>query len=1263
MIVGTACVLLLTARGINAQNPSIAGGGGGLCGDFKCQTNEECISDDYGYLYCKVTAGMPCGDFKCQPDEICTMDTEGYSYCQSNNLVTDPCETWSCTEREICITDEAGSPFCLQVEGPWGMMCGDFECQPTETCATDDSGYSYCKPYDMGTDPCENWYCNENEVCSVDDAGFPFCKGFNDNMCGDMVCGFDEICKSDEFGNLYCGTRGVLCGEIECQSDEKCEVNEFGSYCIFNDVKMNPCENWYCNANEVCLVENGLALCVTPCGDFNCKPAETCETDDYGYSYCKPYDVSTNPCENWYCNANEVCSVENGLALCVTPCGDFNCKPAETCETDVGGYSYCKSSDADTDPCSNWYCNENEVCSVDQAGLAFCMVVDGVQCGDVVCQLGEICTMDTEGYSYCQSNNLVTDPCETWSCTEREICITDEAGSPFCLQVEGPWGMMCGDFECQPTETCATDDSGYSYCKPYDMGTDPCENWYCNENEVCSVDDAGFPFCKGFNDNMCGDMVCGFDEICKSDEFGNLYCGTRGVLCGEIECQSDEKCEVSEFGSYCIFNDVKMNPCENWYCNANEVCSVENGLALCVTPCGDFNCKPAETCETDVGGYSYCKSSDADTDPCSNWYCNENEVCSVDQAGLAFCMVVDGVQCGDVVCQLGEICTMDTEGYSYCQSNNLVTDPCETWSCTEREICITDEAGSPFCSQVEGPWGMMCGDFECQPTETCATDDSGYSYCKPYDMGTDPCENWYCNENEVCSVDDSGFPFCKGFNDNMCGDMVCGFDEICKSDEFGNLYCGARGVLCGEIECQSDEKCEVNEFGSYCIFNDVKMNPCENWYCNANEVCSVENGLALCVTPCGDFNCKPAETCETDDYGYSYCKSSDFIADPCENWYCNENEVCTTDENGLAFCHGGVWCGFVICQAGETCSMDTNGESYCKANRMDVDSCEYCSSTEVCIEGSCFDQSIMCGETICTEGEKCEYRSHVGYFTCIAPCGEDNFCGKNEKCLFDKNGGQYCAIDTERPQMDPCGLTFCNGVDEVCSNGSCELLATSTPVTKSIIVKGTFGLGDCSEFQVVFEQQLSQIIKSILKDEYATITFGCGSIHFIAQGNVANNISITQFEKALKSYISNHPELRSVLGPQNAFRFKSLPHNGVETCDISHGTGLLSDGICFINRCFPGYHLQHGQYGYACINNTPTVDNSRVHSSDNDLKIILIVSLSVGACLFIIVIISLCYWGCTKKESSEVDLPAITVCPAVYPVYDVIEKDDMIESL
>eukprot|EP01060_Flectonema_neradi_P018225 TRINITY_DN2502_c0_g1_i8.p1 TRINITY_DN2502_c0_g1~~TRINITY_DN2502_c0_g1_i8.p1 ORF type:complete len:919 (+),score=160.73 TRINITY_DN2502_c0_g1_i8:48-2759(+) len=814
-------------------------------------------------------------------------------------------------------------------------------------------------------------------------------------------------------------------------------------------------------------------------------------------------------------------------------------------------------------------CPAGETCVTDSTGAALCRPTNGsMPCGNAVCQPGEMCDMTIAGAPVCVMHNGGM-PCGNINCQPGEVCNMTTTGAPVCVMHNG--GMPCGNINCQPGEICDMTTTGVPTCTKYPRGM-PCGGVDCKPWEMCS-NETGAPVCKSMNTTVtCGTMQCPPGEMCSMDSNGVPVCRATGggMFCGNVNCQPGEICDMD----------------------------VVTGAPVCVNhkggmPCGNI---PGEVCNMTTTGAPVCVMHNGGN-------CQPGEICNMTTAGAPVCVAHSGgMPCGNVNCQPGEICDLDVAtGTFVCVMHNRGM-PCGNSNCKPGEMCDMT-SGAPVCVAHNG--GMPCGNVNCQPGEICDLDvTTGTHVCVMHD-GRMPCGYIFCQPEEVCDMDlSSGAPICVNHNRGIpCGNTECHPDEICVQ-EAGASVCKKHNtrVLCGTSECQE---------GEYCKRNDT--------------------GVVHCAkATCDDFPCFPGAMCVLTSEGPS-CHPLTNAGGNCGDETCLDNEICEPEVST-----GGLKCVIrgansnpcVVCGSNEICEFDRVGAVTCQPDgAVGIASCDCQGGTGVCAGARCIDQSALCGNTICTPTEKCEYRKQSGGFTCIAPCGRaTNFCKSGESCIYNSLGEEYCTSTGASSSQQPCGLTYCNTLKgEVCVDGSCFASDATNPaagasqrINKRGLVRGTFGLGDCSLFNSNLQTKLIGLIRKVIGDEAATVAFECGSIHFVANTNTDQSSSLSEIQTNLNQEVASDAELSTALGPESAYRLETLPQDTATQCTVTNGAGILSGGLCFVISCDSGYSIQSrtdGQVGHQCV---PSGDDD-----GNDDLLLLIIIVSVVGCLFLTLLVAL----------------------------------------
>ncbi|UQA62117.1 hypothetical protein [Polyangium aurulentum] len=436
---------------------SVAGGScAGVCGDGKCDGNEDCKS-------CAADCGT-CGK-TCNHDE-----------CVAGDKLSAACS--KCAEA-VCAADA----FCCTVA--WDGLC----VKEVDT---------YCKkgcevePPKCGDNICDTISGESCSTCAADCGACP--------TCGDGVC--DPMTENCQSCAADCGSCGGTCDHDTCTTGGPL------------DPSCDKCTAAICAVDPFCCTSAWDGICVnqvqTVCGDSSCSGGKcgdaVCDANAGESCWSCPGDCGAcGVCGDGKCDsmAGEDCwSCTADCGSCPAPtCGDGICDAATgedcgTCALDCGA---CGGT-CDHDQCTTGgplaaSCNKcvDLVCQTDM----FCCTSawDAVCVSEVGSLCGETCTV-TCGDSVCDGS--IGENCSSCA-ADCGACPAPACGDGVCDAAVGETCGTCG-IDCG---ACGCDHGVCETGNPLDASCDPCADKICQMDAFC---------CSGFWDGICVsevDTICG----------------------------------------------------------------------------------------------------------------------------------------------------------------------------------------------------------------------------------------------------------------------------------------------------------------------------------------------------------------------------------------------------------------------------------------------------------------------------------------------------------------------------------------------------------------------------------------------------------------------------------------------------------------------------------------------------------------------------------------------------------------------------------
>lgn len=1071
-----------------------------VCDNIHCGLNAHCIGRAHQAV-CECLPGF-IGDATrqclipsqhlCQRDEECSHDKKCVLTNENIKDCVDICFNHLCGEGAYCVAKNH-RPHCECLSG-FTRIAGDSN--------------GACAPNICQT----NKECRNDQICIITRRGVLDCV----NVCESIKCGpnakcaaIDHTatckCKDGFFGNpedLFrgCTPKDRCTSNTDCDTKEVCQLNEYGvKSCV------DGCSVSLCGSNAICITNDHFVTCTCQEGytgrpddltlgchriSHECFSNEMCPSNSICVHGPDDINICQDPCKQFLCGENAVCSSSNHRAQCTCRPGFIGdpfhmcldpdeCKIDQDCPMD----SVCQMDSSKTRKCAN-------ACLYTKCGRnALCRAVNH----KAKCH----CDPGFEGDAYDQNKGcnvkVISNLCENdLDCKSTHKCLPTPAGVLDCVDA-------CQTTTCPPNSICrAVGHSAICECQRgfsgdatnAQIGCQQIQRNECEEDSDC-INTADL--CKPLNDgikkcfNACQFITCGTGSQCIAHNH-QAYCDCIG---GYVRDQS-EKCVPRE--DECVADHQ---------CPSLSTCKTNIfGMNRCAEACIDFTCTPNSKCVS-LHHKGQCKCEPGFTgDPQSRAGCipipihqcntdndctSSSELCLADQNGIRKC--IDG--CIHYECGKGAVCVMENRvaecrcplsgfyvGSPYdhqkgcikvecitdkdcpqnkaCSAQNFCYDPCVN-GCGKSAVCIAQDhnavckclpgyTGDPYrsgCTAVQICESNPChelaictntpGSYTCQ----CPPDFIGYPYIKGENGCSHPnsCPNGNkdCPPYAICVPDSSGLFLCK----NACEKIECGPNAVCEIHD--------HEATC---RCLDNFRGEPNSFGCSRIPRLCKSNPdcgdsqeCVDGQCRF--VCTMDTECAggekcvdnFCVKACVVHDsCSPNEACVSKGYCNIGCR---------DNSECLEHEACIQNrcQNPCtiqSICGLNALCS--VSQHNLTCTCPENFEG----NPTPIMGCKrrfnYCSidlkcpGNQVCVNDKCRPQ---CGS--CVEGERCVDG------ICLQTCSSDSNCPVGEMC------SGYICITGCRSDAD-CSL------NQICANTLC----TCIPGYQNFPGVGCVDIDECS---------------------------------------------------------------------------------------------------------------------------------------------------------------------------------------------------------
>lgn len=935
-----------------------------------------------------------------------------YVQCQDIN----ECEVSPCGQSAICI-NTLGGYDCRCKNGfsgnPFVM------CLPTQKAACDDpatckcgrdvpcpSGFS-CKGSKC-VNVCENIRCGPKAMC---DAGRCICPPGYVGKAADLIkgctlkeqCYYDGDCNDNEI--CFQLTRNIrkcvdACSKLQCGPNALCVGSNHKSLCICaNDYKGNPND-----LSVGCQPETRVVPPTEACvKDTDCSKGHSCILLQNGYKSC------VSLCKNVVCGQNEICTIDNGRAVCACQQGylwnpvsstcekpstpdcrtDKDCPQSAACNPDPLGVLKCTSI------CSQYTCPENSECvAINHNGKCQCFAgytgnpndrngctpVSKNQCTtDSQCSESDVCKSD-KGASKCQP------ACNFVTCGPQAICVTNN----HVARCQCPPGSYAGDpndakdgcklvpcvynLDCPPNQLCnRLTHSCY----------DVCDEDSCGENAVCIAENhrATCQCPPGFKANPVAEVECTPTELCNPNPcHPSALCEaiSTGYICkcpenhvgdpttegcepegtcpnGDSDCPSQSICQYGK----CV------NPCVG-ACNENAICSIKNRQPICSCPTkfklNDDNrgcvrnlqaCRSDTDCLGDICVNGQCQS-----------VCRSNSDCAVgEKCSQNTCITacVSNSQCMNEQACINGVCLIGCRNNRNCQPDEACIDskcqnPCNVQGvCGPNSLCLATNHAT-VCQCPEGFEGNPLPEQGCirKPARCSMT-----SECPSGHMCIGNKCNVPCSENSICALGERCFnnmcsKVCYGNNNCFPGE-IC-LDGICISGCNSDVDC-RENQFCDDSQC----KCAVGFIEVY--ENCQNVDECQNSPCHFTAQCIDTPGSFKCTCPKGTVGdpfisgcLAPGQCITNQDCAGNLACHEQKCSDPCQLVKCGKNSACSINEHS-ALC---------------SCFPGHLGDAY--------------------------DTSIGCFKVECTNDDECQTTKYCNPQTnkCQDPCQRVS-CGKG-KC-------------------------------------------------------------------------------------------------------------------------------------------------------------------------------------------------------------------------------------------------------------------------
>jgi len=247
------------------------------------------------------------------------------------------------------------------------------------------------------------------------------------------------------------------------------------------------------------------------------------------------------------------------------------------------------------------------------------------------------------------------------------------------------------------------------------------------------------------------------------------------------------------------------------------------------------------------------------------------------------------------------------------------------------------------------------------------------------------------------------------------------------------------------VVCLVGQEC-VDEQQGLC--EDITTNACDGVECGgALEVC-LNGQCVLESLVCGAVVCLVGQECVDEQQGL--CE--DIATDSCDGVECDGVlEVCLAGQCVLE----SLVCGTVVCLVGQECVDEQQG--LCEDITTNAcDGVECGGALEVCLNGQCVLESLVCGTVVCLVGQECTDEQQGLCEDIVGdPCEGVECDGLLEICLAGQCvleslvcGTVVCLVGQECVDQDqglcqdvigdPCDGIVCDGLD-ICVDGECIL--------------------------------------------------------------------------------------------------------------------------------------------------------------------------------------------------------------------------------
>jgi hypothetical protein len=661
---------------------------------------------------------------------------------------------------------------------------------------------------------------------------------------------------------------------------------------------------------------------------------------------------------------------------------------------------------------------------------------DGNTCTDDICIDGA-CTHPVDNGNDCSDGN---------DCTLGDVCANGECqGTPYSCDD----GLTCTTDICDGESDCDYEiQEGFCVVKNkcYLVGTPDPDSFGC---QLCQPSISKYSFTPVSDGTVCSDgNPCTLGDECVSGGCsGQLKPCDDGIACTLDSCNpASGDCEAATMTGFCLIDD-KCKAAGDHPNVADSVCLV---------------CAPME-------------SQNTWTPTAENQDCDDLSVCSESSKCLQGVCTAVGPLCDDGLGCTEDICTEDND----CEN------PVKDGFCLIDNLCVVSgtaqegTAGCMICDPVldSTKWSPASPDTECEDGNGCTTTDT----C---DNGTCAGVQKDCGDQLICTEDSCSVETGKCQNVRMTdwciigdkcfhtGDGPQGKDSLCKVCDPVNSpetwLPANQGEECNDLsDCSEQSVCDAGEcipVGKLCDDgNECTVDTCTaEFTCqhsNADDTTACEgDGIGCTSDVCLDGACKHPvadEKCMIDGICYNDGDAPlDTICKACDSAFpaqwtavnqggdCNDNEWCTTTD----VCVDGICLGGLRDCGGDQCNiaMCAEDQSKCLVQaEVDGTQCEDddpCTIADQCLGGECKsvqkDCSELVGDNDCVQAF-CDPDSEPIAGECKAiyadlgdPCEDGLFCTVNDTC--DGDGSCDSGGDRDCDLFGKCHFGSCDENQDQC---------------------------------------------------------------------------------------------------------------------------------------------------------------------------------------------------------------------------------------